>query len=62
MFSKFKDGVLHPEFIQKDVTLENLLKSYNEYDREKFLSDSKSLRGYLKHGSSKTVAKIVEKS
>ena len=60
MFSKFKGEVLHPEFIQEDVTKENLLKSYHEYDREKFLSDSKALRGYLKHGSSKTVAKMLE--
>lgn len=60
MFSKFNDRELHPEFIQNDVTVQNLLKSYNEYDRDKFLDDSKSLRTYLKHGSSKTVASIIE--
>lgn len=60
MFSKFNKTQLHPEFIQKDVTVDNLLKSFKEYDREKFLNDSKSLRAYLKHGSSKTVAKIIE--
>jgi lipid-A-disaccharide synthase len=60
MFTKFNDRDLHPEFIQDDVTVENLLKAYNEYDRGKFLTDSKALRGYLQHGSSKTVASIIE--
>ncbi|MDA7817504.1 lipid-A-disaccharide synthase [Sulfurimonas sp.] len=60
MFSKFNDRELHPEFIQEGVTVENLIKAYTDYGRDKFLNDSKSLRAYLKHGSSKTVAKILE--
>ncbi len=60
MFSKFKNRALHPEFIQKDVTAKNLLHAYREYDRSRFLSDSKALREYLKHGSSKRVAEIIE--
>lgn len=60
MFSKFKNRALHPEFIQEDVTAENLLKAYKEYDRSRFLSDSKTLRAYLKQGSSKRVAEIIE--
>jgi len=60
MFSKFQNRALHPEFIQDNVTVENLIKAYREYDRSRFLSDSKTLRAYLKHGSSKTVAKIIE--
>lgn len=60
MFSKFNDRELHPEFIQNNVTVKNLLKSYNEYDRDRFLDDSKLLREYLKHGSSKIVASIIE--
>ena len=62
MFEKFKGEPLHPEFIQDDVTVENLLKAYEEYNREKFLHDSQALRSYLGHGSSKRVAKIIEKS
>jgi lipid-A-disaccharide synthase len=62
MFSKFNDTELHPEFIQADVTVDNLLNSFKNYDRNKFLNDSKSLRAYLKHGSSKTVANIIEGS
>ncbi len=60
MFTKFKGRELHPELIQEDVTAENLLKAFNEFDRDKFLDDSKALRTYLKHGSSKTVANIIE--
>ncbi|QOP43771.1 lipid-A-disaccharide synthase [Sulfurimonas sediminis] len=59
MFSQYKKEALHPEFIQKDVTVKNLLNAYKEYDREKFLQNSKSLRSYLKHGSSKRVAEII---
>ncbi len=60
MFSKFQNRALHPEFIQEDVSAKNLLMAYGEYDRSRFLEDSKALRAYLKHGSSKTVAKIIE--
>ncbi len=60
MFTQFNSRDLHPEFIQEDVTVDNLLKAYNEYDRSTFLQDSKALRAYLKHGSSKTVASLIE--
>ncbi len=60
MFHKFKGRDLHPEFIQGDVTVENLVKAYKEFDRSTFLQDSKALRTYLSHGSSKIVASIIE--
>jgi lipid-A-disaccharide synthase len=60
MFNKFKNREIHPEFIQDEVTLENLEKAFYEFDRSKFLQDSKELRAYLQHGSSKTVAKMIE--
>ena len=59
MFEKYKGKALHPEFIQDDVTLQNLLKAYHNYNREEFLHNAKSLRNYLKHGSSKRVAQII---
>ena len=62
MFSKFNNRDLHPEFIQEDVTVDNLIKAFYAYDRSKFLDDSKALRSYLKHGSSKTVASIIEET
>ena len=60
MFSKLNQREMHPEFIQEHVTADNLIKMYNNYDRSRFLDDSKELRAYLKHGSSKTVANIIE--
>ena len=60
MFSKFSNRAIHPEFIQDDVTVENLLKAYKEYDINNFIDDSKKLRAYLVSGSSKNVAKIIE--
>ncbi|MDD5373061.1 MAG: lipid-A-disaccharide synthase [Sulfurimonas sp.] len=60
MFSKFKNKALHPEFIQEAVTAQNLINAFRKYDRDLFLSDSKALRAYLEHGSSKKVAKIIE--
>ena len=60
MFTQFNERDLHPEFIQESVTADNLIKAFNEFDRSAFLNDSKALRAYLKHGSSKTVASILE--
>ena len=60
MFTQFSDHPLHPEFIQDDVTVENLLASYERYDTEQYFKDSKALRGYLQHGSSERVAAIIE--
>jgi len=60
MFNQFNDRDLHPEFIQKDVTTDNLIKAFLDYDRSQFFDDSKLLRTYLGHGSSKKVAQILE--
>ena len=60
MFTQFNNRGLHPELIQKEVTADNLLNAYESFDRDTFLEDSKHLRTYLKHGSSKTVAAIIE--
>lgn len=62
MFEKLKNRALHPEFIQEAVSAENLLQAYKEFDRSRFLDDSKALRAYLGHGSSKRVAAILEEA
>jgi len=62
MFTQFNDRDLHPEFIQEDVTANNLVKAFLGYDRSQFFNDSKLLRAYLGHGSSKKVAQILEKT
>jgi len=60
MFTRFCDHPLHPEFIQDEVTVDNLLSAYEHYDREQYFEDSKALRHYLQHGSSSRVAAIIE--
>lgn len=60
MFRKFNDRGIHPEFLQDEVTVENLLHAYKTYDRANFLDDSKKLRKYLVSGSAKNVARLIE--
>ncbi len=49
----------HPELIQDEVTAKNLYKEYKNYDKNRFLQNSKYLREYLKQGSAKKVADIL---
>ena len=60
MFERFEGRPLHPELIQNDVTSEALLAKMHALDPEAFLADSKALRGYLGHGSSKRVAQLIK--
>lgn len=59
-FQKMGKEIIHKEYLQENVNVENLYNEYKNMDREKFLSDSKILREYLKFGSSKNVAKIIQ--
>jgi len=61
-FSKMGKGLIHSEFLQENVTVENLLNDYEKMDKEKFLANSKVLRDYLKNGSSLNVANIINDS
>ena len=61
MLERKNNTSIHPEFIQDEVTTQNLLKAFNEFDRSNFLEKSKELRNYLQHGSAKNVAKLVMK-
>jgi lipid-A-disaccharide synthase len=60
MFEQFEHRAMHPELWQNEVTLENLLSAYRQMDQAKFFEDALRLRSYLKHGSSKRVAQIIE--
>lgn len=60
MFEQFEHRAMHPELWQNEVTLPNLLRAYRQMDQAKFFDDALRLRGYLKHGSSKRVAQIIE--
>jgi len=50
---------MHKEYIQEDVTVQNLLDGYKNINKENFLENSMILRNYLRCGSSKTVASII---
>lgn len=60
-FEKMGKEAIHKEFVQENVTVKNLLHEYKNLDREKFLENSKILREYLQHGSSKNVASFLNK-
>ncbi len=60
MFEKEYGRTMHPEFIQTEVSIQNLLDSFHNYNRESFLEDSLKLREYLQNGSSKNVASIIK--
>jgi len=60
-FEKMNKEPIHKEFIQDDVTLNNLFDGYKNIDNTKFLNNAKILRDYLKNGSSYNVAKILNK-
>lgn len=59
-FYKMGKGLIHSEFLQENVTVENLLHDYKKMDTTKFLKNSQTLREYLKSGSSKNVAHIIQ--
>ena len=60
MLQKYKNIQLHPEYLQDDVTVENLLHGFNDFKREEYFKNSQILREYLKHGSSARVAELIK--
>ena len=60
MFETLASRAIHPELIQDDVTVDNLIRAYNSMNKEQFYHDSQQLKAYLKQGSSKEVASIIE--
>ena len=59
-FEQMGKNPLHIELLQDKVNEHNLISNYNSVDKEQFLKRAKDLRQYLKYGSSKNVAKILE--
>lgn len=54
---------MHPEYLQKEATPENLLKGYRELDRTRFMEDAVQLRQTLKAGgAAKTVASWIKEN
>ena len=59
-FEKMGKPALHSEFLQEDVSLNNLLNDYENMNKKLFFENSKLLRDYLKNGSSQNVSKIIQ--
>ncbi len=53
---------LHKEFIQDDVTSQNLYSEYKNMDRKRFFKDSLELREILKHGTLNNMLDIILKN
>ncbi len=59
-FEKMGKKPMHPEIIQDQLTIENLVKTYKQFKQDEFLKNSKILRTYLQKGSAKRVAEVLE--
>jgi len=59
IFERHNGTTLHSEIIQNEVSVENLLLEYENFDRELFALKAKELREYLGDGSSANVAHIL---
>lgn len=60
IFDFEKKDILHKEFLQHEVNVENLVYEYKNMDREKFFEKSKELKAILKKGSAQDVAKFFK--
>lgn len=60
LFEAAYGRTMHEEAVQDAVTPEGLYRAFERTDRARFLEDSKRLRAYLSHGSSRTVAAMIE--
>jgi lipid-A-disaccharide synthase len=59
-FEKMGKNALHSEFLQEEVSLENLFNDYQNMNKKLFFDNSKMLREYLRNGSSQNVAEIIQ--
>ena len=50
---------VHLEFLQDEVTIENLLAAYQSFNKERFMTKSKELREVLRHGAVKNMVSFL---
>ena len=60
LFDFAQMDALHEEFLQEDVTVENLLGAYEKIDKKAFLDHAKKLRLMLEHGAREAMVKIIQ--
>jgi len=59
IFNFEKKQYIHTELLQNDVTKENLLKAYKEYDSKYFATKAVELREILQNGSVKKLLNLI---
>jgi len=59
-FEKMGKKPIHKEFLQDEVTVDNLFNEYKLMNRDDYLKNSRILRDYLQGGSSQNVANIIQ--
>ncbi|MDR0762605.1 MAG: lipid-A-disaccharide synthase [Campylobacteraceae bacterium] len=60
IFDFYNKPPLHKEFLQDEVSVQNLLSEYENMNKEEFFKCSLKLKEILSHGSSEVVAKIIK--
>jgi len=60
LFDFEKMEPLHQEFLQEEVTVDNLLQAYETMDQETFFIHAKKLRSMLGHGSQEAMISIMK--
>lgn len=60
LFDFEKMEPLHQEFLQEEVTVDNLLQAYETMDKETFFIHAKKLRSMLGHGSQEAMISIMK--
>jgi lipid-A-disaccharide synthase len=50
---------VHQEFLQENVTVENLLYAYHNFDKEHFTTNAQELKNILKHGSTNKIISLL---
>ena len=60
LFDFEKMEPLHQEFLQEEVTVDNLFQAYETMDKEAFFTHAKKLRSMLGHGSQEVMISIMK--
>jgi lipid-A-disaccharide synthase len=55
----FQNRPMHPELIQHELSVDNLLEAFRKLDKKQFMDDVCALRDYLGHGSAGRVSRIL---
>ena len=60
ILTHYNNSTLHNELLQENVTVENLLQEYHQFNKTLFRKKAEELKSYLAQGSSQKVAEIIK--